>query len=218
MVCSGFSTSNGLTRLNPNTGASKQYNTFDGLQDMEFEANSYLKARDGQMFFGGIKGFNTFYPDDIKINTFIPPVYLTDFQLFNKSIVPGAKDSLLKKDISFTKSITLNYNQSFIGFNFVALNYIVNRNNKYEYKLEGLDKDWISAGMDRKAIYTNLDPGTYTFRVRASNNDGIWNKKGASVIIVITAAVLGYHMVQNPGDYFYPADILQHLRLSRRRH
>ena len=180
-----ISTSSGLVKLDSRTGACKLYNTYDGLQDMEFEANSYLKTRDGQMFFGGIKGFNAFYPDDIKTNRFVPPVYITDLLIFNKRVAPGAKDSILKKDISYTHSIALKYNQANIAFNFIALNYNNNRNNKYEYRLEGLDKEWQKAGTERKAVYTNLEPGRYTFCVRASNNDDVWNLKGASVIIVI---------------------------------
>lgn len=179
------STSDGLVKLDLNTGTCKKYNTYDGLQDMEFETNSYLKTRDGQMFFGGIKGFNTFYPDDIKTNSYVPPVYITNFQLLDKSIEPGGRDSLLKQDISFTKSITLNYNQSYITLSFVALNYIANRYNQYEYMLEGLDKEWIKAGLERKASYNNLPPGNYTFRVRAANNDGVWNKEGATVTIIV---------------------------------
>ncbi|AYL97825.1 hybrid sensor histidine kinase/response regulator [Mucilaginibacter celer] len=180
-----ISTSTGINRLNPQTGENKQFSPYDGLQDIEFEANAYLKTRDGEMFFGGIKGFNSFYPRNIKPNTVIPPVYITDFQLFNKSVLTGAADSLLKKKIGFTEKITLNYNQSAIAFNFIALNYIVSRNNQYKYKLECFDKQWIDAGTEKRAAYTNLDPGTYVFRVIASNNDGVWNTKGASITIVI---------------------------------
>ena len=181
-----ISTSNGLTKLNPRTLECKQFNTFDGLQGMEFEANAYLKAKDGEIFFGGTKGMNTFYPDNITSNKFIPPVYITDFQIFNKEINPGVKDSLLTKDISFTDTISLTYQQSSISFNFAALNYIVTRNNQYSYKLDGFDENWIKAGAERKASYTNLSPGTYTFYVKASNNDGVWNKKGDSVTIIIS--------------------------------
>lgn len=181
-----ISTTTGINRLNPETGECKQFNTYDGLQGLEFEANSSLRTHDDELFFGGTRGFNCFYPDQIKNNTFIPPVYITDFQVFNKSISAGGKNSILKNDISFTKKIELNYKESSISFNFIALNYIVNHNNQYKYKLVGLDTDWIKAGMERKASYTNLDPGTYTFRVKASNNDGIWNNTGASVTIIIT--------------------------------
>lgn len=179
------STSNGLVKINPATGKGKLYNTDDGLQDMEFEANAYLKTRDGQLFFGGIKGFNTFNSGHVKINNFAPPVYITDLQLFNKSVLPGGKDSILKSDISFTRSITLNYDQSNLTFSFIALNYIINRGNEYQYRLEGLDKTWVKAGPERKAVYTNLSPGTYTFHVQAANNDGIWNRQGAAIVVTI---------------------------------
>jgi signal transduction histidine kinase/CheY-like chemotaxis protein/ligand-binding sensor domain-containing protein len=180
-----ISTSSGLVKLNPENGATQSFNTWDGLQGMEFEANSYLKANDGEMYFGGERGFNSFYPDDIKTNKFIPPVYITDFQVFNKSVSPSDKRSPLNADITFADSISLNYKQSSIAFTFAALNYIITRNNQYYYKLEGLDKDWVKAGMERKASYTNLDPGTYTFRVRGSNNDNVWNQTGDSIIIYI---------------------------------
>jgi len=181
-----ISTSNGLTKLNPRTNECKQFNTFDGLQGMEFEANAYLKAKDGEIFFGGTKGMNTFYPDNIISNKFIPPVYITDLQVFNKEINAGDKDSLLKHDISFTDTIRLTYEQSSISFSFAALNYVITRNNLYTYKLDGFDKDWIKAAMERKASYTNLSPGTYTFFVKASNNDAVWNQKGDKVTVIIS--------------------------------
>jgi len=179
------STSDGLVRLNPQNKTFKQFNTGDGLQGMEFEANAFLRAKDGEMFFGGINGLNTFYPKNIRTNSYIPPVYITGFQIFNKEVFPAEKDSPLKADISLTRDIHLNYKQSAITLSFAALNYVISSNNQYKYKLEPFDKDWITAGIDHKASYTNLDPGTYTFRVKASNNDGIWNEKGASLQIII---------------------------------
>jgi ligand-binding sensor domain-containing protein len=181
-----ISTSNGLFRLNPETRAIKEFNTGDGLQGMEFEANAFLKAKDGEMFFGGENGLNTFYPKNIRVNEFRPPVYITGLQIFNKDVFPGKKGSPLKSDITLTNKIALNYTQTAIAFNFAALNYVIAENNQYAYKLENFDKDWINAGTERRASYTNLDPGTYTFRVKASNNDGFWNEKGASVQITIT--------------------------------
>lgn len=181
-----ISTSRGLVRMNPETKTVNLFNTYDGLQDMEFEANAYLKTTDGQMFFGGINGMNTFYPNEIKTNTFVPSVYITGFQLFNKDISPSGTFGLkLPKDISYTNEIRLNYKQSSIAFNFAALNYITSQNNQYSYKMEGLDKDWSSAGTERRASYTNMPPGKYVFRVIASNNDGIWNQQGASVSIIV---------------------------------
>lgn len=181
-----IATSNGITRLNPDTYAFKKYNTGDGLQGLEFEANAYLKTKDGEMYFGGINGFNSFYPGNIKINKFIPPVYITDFQVFNKKITAGEANSPLQNDISLTKEMQLSYKQSTFSFTFSALNYTAPENNQYAYKLEGLDKDWNYVGKERKASYTNIGPGEYTFRVKASNNDGVWNEEGASVKVLIT--------------------------------
>lgn len=180
-----IATSNGLTRFNPETYAFKNFNMADGLQGVEFEPHAALRAQNGQMFFGGPQGLNAFYPDSIKLTTQIPPVYITDFQIFNKNILPTDEGSPLTADISFTKQVELNYKQSSISLGYVALNYIIAQNNQYAYKLEGFDKEWTYAGKVRKASYTNLDPGTYTFRVKACNNDGVWNEAGASLIIII---------------------------------
>src|SRR5690606_36535303 len=157
----------------------------DGLQSQEFEANAFLKTRDGEMFFGGINGFNSFYPQNIRASSFVPPVYLTEFQIFNKKIIPLEKGSPLKTHINFAREIILNYQQSTFSISFAALNYAAPNNNLYAYKLVGLDKQWNYVGSERKASYTNLDPGKYTFLVKASNNDGIWNNKISSIAIII---------------------------------
>ncbi len=180
-----ISTSNGLTQFDPGKRTYKKYNTSDGLQGLEFEANAYLKTKDGQMFFGGVNGFNSFYPEQIRINSFIPPVRLTEFQIFNKKILPS-QEGPIQSDISLAKEIKLDYKQSTVSFGFAALDYTAPENNQYAYRLEGLEDNWNFVGTDHKASYTNLDPGTYTFRVKASNNDGVWNEKGAAVKIIIT--------------------------------
>src|SRR5947208_6842770 len=113
------------------------------------------------MYFGGINGFNIFYPGNIKTNKFIPPVYITGFQVFNKKMLPGDEHSPLQNDISVTKEIKLSYRQATFSFNYAALNYTVPENNQYAYKMEGLDKDWNYVGKETKANYTNLAPGTY---------------------------------------------------------
>ncbi|MCZ4223160.1 hybrid sensor histidine kinase/response regulator transcription factor [Pedobacter rhodius] len=181
-----ISTSNGLTKFNPKNHNFKKYNTGDGLQGLEFEANSCLKTKNGELYFGGVNGFNSFFPDDIETNKFAPPVYITEFQIFNQKILPNSDDSVLESDISYTKEIKLNYNQATISFRFAGLNYVSNENNNYAYKLDGEDKDWIDVGNVKQAFYTNLDPGTYTFRVKASNNDDVWNNQGASVKVIIS--------------------------------
>ncbi|WP_331583149.1 hybrid sensor histidine kinase/response regulator transcription factor [Puia sp.] len=179
-------TSNGLTRLDPETNIFKKYNTGDGLQDLEFEANAFLKTKDGEMYFGGINGFNSFYPGAISANSFIPPVYITGFQLSNRKVRPDDGIGPLTEDISGTKEIMLSYRQSTFSFTFSALNYTTPENNQYAYRLEQLDTAWNYVGKENKAVYTNLSPGSYVFRVKASNNDGIWNDEGASIRVVIT--------------------------------
>ena len=163
----------------------RNYSTSDGLQGNVFNKWAFYKSKSGEMYFGGINGFNAFRPDSIKDNPYIPPVHIIDFLLFNKQVTVGAKNSPLKKHISQTQEVILKYNQSVLGFRFVALNYILSEKNQYAYKMEGFEKDWNYVGNRRGATYTNLDPGEYTFRVKASNNDGIWNEKGTSIKIII---------------------------------
>jgi len=181
-----ISSNRGLTRFNPGTKICRNYSTNDGLQGNEFKARCSYKAPDGEMFFGGPNGFNVFYPDSIGDNDFVPPVFITDFQLFNKQVSVGGRNEILHQDINGTREITLSYKQSVFTFEFAALNYTLAEKNQYAYKLEGFDRDWNLAGTKRSATYTNLDAGEYVFRVIGSNNDGLWNKKGTTVKIIIT--------------------------------
>jgi ligand-binding sensor domain-containing protein/signal transduction histidine kinase/DNA-binding response OmpR family regulator len=180
-----ISTSNGLTKFNPDTQECKKYNLADGLQELEFEAGAFYKNKKGEMFFGGINGFNKFYPRNIKLNQYVAPLYITGLNIFNKPVLPGQKDSPLVKDISLTHQITLNHTQTALSFEFALLNYTAPDNNQYAYKLEGLEKAWHYNHNDRKAYYTNLDPGHYTFYVKAANNDGIWSNHYAYVDLII---------------------------------
>lgn len=180
-----ISTSNGLTQINPQSLQYRKFNTADGLQGLEFEANAYLKTRDGQLFFGGVNGFNTFYPQTISTNHFIPPVYITDFHLYNQKVWPGDPKSPLEQDISLTDKLVLSYKQATFSFDFAALNYTAAENNQYAYMLEKWDQGWNEVGTEKRASYTNVSPGEYTFRVKASNNDGVWNESGRSLKVVI---------------------------------
>ena len=181
-----ISTSSGITRLNPETKETRRYNTIDGLQGQEFEANAFLKTKDGYVFFGGVNGFNSFYPNEITTNNFIPPVFVTDLTVENNRIIGGPGNKILEKDISFTDKITLSHREATFSFAFAALNFTAAENNQFAYKLENWDKDWIDAGSEKRVTYTNVSPGTYTFYVKASNNDGLWNEKGHSIEVTIT--------------------------------
>jgi len=172
-------------------GSFKNYDVNDGVQGDEFNSGAYYKSRSGEMFFGGIKGFNSFYPDKIKDNPYIPGIVITDFQIFNKSVLIGthedadSRKSPLQKHISATKEIALSYKENVFSFEFAALHYAAQEHNQYAYMMEGFDKDWVYVGNERKATYTNLDPGEYVFSVKGSNNDGIWNEEGTSIRIFI---------------------------------
>lgn len=181
-----LSTNKGISRLNIANKTFRNFGVKDGLQSNEFRDNSCFVTKAGQMFFGGVNGFSTFFPDSIKYNVFIPPVYLTSLQIFNKTVSVGDKSAILKSDINDTKSITLSHKQSVFTLEFASLSYTIPEKNQYAYKLEGFDPLWSYVGDKRTATYTNLDPGTYTFRVKASNNDGVWNNKGNFVKITIT--------------------------------
>ena len=178
-----ISTNNGVCKILPgnesstNVTSSRSYNLQDGLQN-KFNENACCTGNGGWMFFGGSNGLNAFHPDSIHDNTAIPPVVITRFYLFEK---PARMDTL----ISSEHKLELNYKQNFFSFEFAALNYILPDKNRYYIKMEGLDKDWIYRDNKRNATYTNIDPGHYTFRVKACNNDGVWNNEGIAIEITI---------------------------------
>ncbi len=180
-----LSTNKGLSKFDPQKKAFRNYDTRDGLQSNQFSARSVYKNESGELFFGGPAGFNAFYPDRIRDNPNIPPVMLTDFQLFNKPVGIG-DDSPLQTHINLADGIILFHDQSVFSFEFAALNYRTPEKNQYAYMMEGFEQDWIYTDSQyRIARYTNLNPGEYTFRVKASNNDGAWNEKGTAVNITI---------------------------------
>jgi len=180
-------THNGLCRFNMENEKIKVFDKEDGLPISIHGINSVYNDKQGSLFFGGMGGFYSFHPDSLKSNDSIPPVVITDFRIFNNSIkLDTTKNAILRKNISYSNLIELRHNQNDISFQFAALDYNQPLKNQYAYKLEGYQKDWIETdAKNRTATYTNLDPGTYTFRVKGSNNDGVWNEKGASLMIVI---------------------------------
>ncbi len=180
-----MSTNSGISAFNPFNNSFQNYVESDGLQNNEFFWGASCKASNGKMFFGGINGFNSFFPEDIKQNSFIPPVVITEFKLF-ESIVVISDNSILKKSITNTDEIILNYDENIISFEFSALHFSVPENNQYEYMLEGFNDFWLKTDSKKRiATYTNLDPGKYTFRVRGSNSDGVWNEAGTSLKIKV---------------------------------
>jgi len=180
------SSNRGITKYDPVKNVFTNYDMDDGLQSREFNGQAEFYSSTGEMFFGGINGFNSFFPDSLNNNPYPPRIAITGFKLFNTS-VPIGNDSPLKKHISETKEITLSHWQNDITFEFVALHFNKPEKNKYAYMLENYDENWINTENQRSATYTNLDPGEYVFRVIASNNDGVWNYEGASIKLLITS-------------------------------
>lgn len=180
-----MSTNQGLCKFDPQTGTVKTYTTADGLQDQEFNSGAYFKSKSGELFFGGLNGFNAFFPEDIKESDFEVPVVITDFKLFNKVVVIKAPESPLLQSISFSEKITLNHTDKVFSFEFAALDFTNPKKNQYAYRLKNFEEQWQYIGNQRTATFTNLDPGSYVFHVKASNHDGVWNENPTSIQIQI---------------------------------
>lgn len=187
-----WSTTNyGLCRFDPETETFKNFFSSDGLQDNEFNGGAAYTSPSGELFVGGVNGFNIFDPSQIKDNPYIPPVVIKDFKVLNRSVRAGERTdgrTLLTNAISETEDIELSYKDRVFSFEFVALNYIGSEKNQYAYFMEGFDEDWNYTNSNGGVSYTNLSPGSYTFRVKASNNDGVWNEEGTSVRVKIVPA------------------------------
>ncbi|TND00864.1 MAG: histidine kinase [Bacteroidetes bacterium] len=178
-----LSTNKGITRFDPavkNTDGSafRNFGVNDGVQRGEFDQGAYFKNRKGEIFFGGMYGLNTFYPDKIMDNSNVPPVLITSYKRFGKEVK-------LDTGIIFKKKIVLDWKDNYISFEFTALDYAMPSKNKYQYKLEGFDDDWSPPTNNRFASYTNLPGGDYVFRVRGANSEGVWNEEGATLHIRI---------------------------------
>jgi signal transduction histidine kinase/ligand-binding sensor domain-containing protein len=179
------STSKGLSRYNRSTNTFRNYSQKSGLQSYEFHTGSYYKSKNGEMYFGGTKGFNRFFPGKVIDNMYIPPVVITGFKIPDKSRSSNG-DLLLQKEIHFEDEVELSYRENIFSIEFAALDYTAPEKNQYKCMLTGFNEDWISLGTKNDITFTNLDPGIYTFRVMGSNNDGYWSAKGASLKIRIT--------------------------------
>jgi ligand-binding sensor domain-containing protein/signal transduction histidine kinase len=184
-----ISTNNGISNFNVASGQFKNYDASYGLQSDFFMKTACLRASDGTMFFGGTNGFNEFKPNDIVSETSLYSPVITDFKIFNQSVPVGANYNgrvPLNKSIIETDEIELSYHDNEISFEFSALDYASPEKNLFLYKLEGSDKDWqMTDAKMRMARYTNLDPGEYTFMVKASSNDENWPDNQTTVRVII---------------------------------
>ncbi|MCT4619255.1 MAG: histidine kinase [Marinisporobacter sp.] len=180
-----ISTNQGINKFDPKKEIFETYDVRDGLQGDEFNQGSFLKGEKGELYFGGIGGLSIIDPKKIVKSKFIPPVYFTELRVMHQIIKP-MESEILTKPIYDTDKITLSYKDATFGVRFAALNYRQADKNNYAYILEGFDEDWIYTDYPTQNVqYTNLDPGTYIFRVKASNDDGIWNEEGACLKITI---------------------------------
>jgi signal transduction histidine kinase/ligand-binding sensor domain-containing protein/DNA-binding response OmpR family regulator len=185
-----ISTYKGLSRFDPQNENFRNFGVEDGLQGNEFNNWAFCKSKNGTMYFGGTDGVSFFHPDSLKDNLVIPPVVITDFQLLHKPVQigydPNWERTILQTSIAETKQIDLKYDDNIISLEFSALDFNNPERNQYIYILEGFDKNWTRTTAKRRFVtYTNLDPGEYTFRVKGSNNDEIWNEAGTSLKIII---------------------------------
>ncbi|MDI9879293.1 hybrid sensor histidine kinase/response regulator transcription factor [Flectobacillus longus] len=181
-----ISTSKGLCAYDFERNKLATYTKSNGILSDQFNYSSAFKDDEGRMYFGSVKGLNSFTPDTFMQNAFVPPVYLTGIQVDNQELKIGNENSPLERSISFTKSITLDHTQSTFSLDFAALSYTSPQTTEYMYMLEGLDKGWNLLKTNRKVYFTKLAPGSYTFKVKASNGSGIWSEEMAVLEIEVS--------------------------------
>jgi len=174
-----LSTNRGLSRFDPTTGDVRNFRHAHGLQGDEFNFGAHYRSRDGEFFFGGPGGYNAFYPERLEFNSRAPAVVLTAFLKFNEP----ARLPLLPERLT---NIELGYRDSVVTFEFAALDFASPEHNRYRYKLEGFDQDWVDAGAKHSVTYTNLAGGRYLFKVKAANSDGVWTETGLSLPLTVT--------------------------------
>jgi signal transduction histidine kinase/ligand-binding sensor domain-containing protein len=187
-----FATGSGLCRYDPDTDSFHTYSVEDGIQGLEFNIGAAYASDDGEIFFGGMNGFNSFYPDSITVNSNIPGIEFTAAYIINKGI---------RKDVNIDKTdrIELDYKDHSFTVEFAVMEFTNPSRNMFIYKMEGIDDEWIDIGNRNFVLFANLPPGDYNLQVKGSNNDGVWNEKGAEVAIHVNppwwrsrAAYTGY--------------------------
>ncbi|PXY39737.1 hybrid sensor histidine kinase/response regulator [Flavobacterium cheongpyeongense] len=183
--CIWLSGKKGITKLDLEKKISINYSTYDGLLGNDFNNNSVLKDKNGFLYFGSYEGVNYFNPASLVKSKKQLPIYLTDLKIFNKSVGPLEKNSPLIKTIAETKKIILKHDQSVFTIDFIAINYSFPARNEFAYYLEGFEDSWNYVGNKRSATYTNLAPGNYVFKIKASEKNGVWSQKPLELKIEI---------------------------------
>jgi diguanylate cyclase (GGDEF)-like protein len=173
-----LSTNHGLARFDPAAGTARAYHRSHGLQGEEFNFGAHFRSRSGELFFGGANGFNAFHAERLAFNGHAPPIALTRVLELNEPLHSATSFEHLA-------SLSFDHRDDVVTFEFAALDFAAPQDNRYAYKLEGFDRDWIAAGTRPLATYTDLPGGEYTFRVRAANEDGVWNDRGLALAVKV---------------------------------
>jgi two-component system, sensor histidine kinase ChiS len=179
-----LSTNKGISLFDPELQMFRNYDLSDGLQGLEFNQWSFFQNKDGVMYFGGVNGMNIFHPGYVRDNPYIPSVVITGFEIHQQPVLIGP-DSPLKQPVEFSQEVQLSFRDDFFGFHYAALHYSAPEKIQYAYILEDLDRGWNHVENRRYVNYTNVPPGEYTFRVKATNADGVWTNQGAALRIII---------------------------------
>jgi signal transduction histidine kinase/ligand-binding sensor domain-containing protein/CheY-like chemotaxis protein len=183
-----LSTNRGICRFDPRTDTFRNYGVADGLQGEVFSSGSFFRSSRGEMFFGGVSGLSSFFPDQIEHDPEPPVVAITEFRLFDEPALlkRNDPDSPLEQPITETQELTLDHRQYVFSLEFAALHFANPKENRYAYRLEGFDRDWIEVDAGRRVVrYSNLAAGDYVFRVKASNPHGVWNEEGKAIRITV---------------------------------
>ncbi|HEX5169420.1 MAG TPA: two-component regulator propeller domain-containing protein [Cyclobacteriaceae bacterium] len=185
-----LSTTSGISRFDPEKKQFRNYDQRDGLQSNEFTENAFFQNANGEMFFGGVNGLNIFHPEEVPDNEVAPSIVITNMKVFEKNLaeVNLFSEDMLSRKLRNKEVIHLSPNQRSIRIEFVGLHYVNPQKNRYAYRLEGFDQTWnYSDAQVRFANYTNLEPGEYTFKVKAANSDGVWGDEIIATRIAIAS-------------------------------
>ncbi|MFZ1730598.1 MAG: two-component regulator propeller domain-containing protein [Bacteroidota bacterium] len=173
-----LSTNRGLARFHPEFGVVSVYDVHDNLQGNEFNTAAFFKSANGEMFFGGVQGLTYFYPRRIVRNQTVPPIAVTNVRVGNRTV-------LLRNAGIGPDTVRLEYQDESVTFTFAALSFYRAEKNRYRYRLEGRNEEWIELGYDRFLSFAGLSPGEYVLKVQGSNNDGVWNVQGVTITLII---------------------------------
>jgi len=190
-----ISTTRGLSRFDPADGSCRNYDVRDGLQSNEFNGGAAYRSPDGEMFFGGIHGFNAFFPEEIGLNPEPPAVVVTGLRLFNRPVKVGEPVNgrvVLRRAMAFTDAIVLSHRDAVFSLELAALHYSAPEKNLYAYQMEGLSNTWIPVDADlRLATFSGLPAGHYILHLRGANSDGVWSPRTAAVRVTVTPPFWG---------------------------